>query len=190
MAAARLCDRLGHDVEEIACPFDASVTDDFLRYWGFVSWLQARTARVMMCWRFDTSRMEPWTRGLVEYYTRDMRTTWEAIARLRRFGAAFAAATRKVDVLVSPVVAEPAPSLGWLATDLPFETVFERLRAFAGFTCLYNTAGAPAISLPLGRSASGLPIGVQFGAAPGNDRTLLELARSLEVAQPWPKAAP
>ena len=90
------------------------------------------------------------------------------------------------DVLVSPTVASPAPPLGYLAADLPYATGFDRIRAYAAFTPLQNAAGAPAISLPLGRSATGLPIGVQFAAARGRDVLLLELARALEAAHPWP----
>ena len=88
------------------------------------------------------------------------------------------------------MLAEPAQALGYLATDQPFETAFERIRAYAGFTPLCNASGAPAISLPLGRSAAGLPIGVQLAAAHGGDATLLELARSIEEARPWERVAP
>jgi amidase len=94
------------------------------------------------------------------------------------------------DVLVSPTVAEPAPPLGYLATDLPFDTKFARVRSFAAFTPIYNASGAPAISLPLGRSAAGLPIGVQFAAGHGRDRVLLELALSIEATRPWEAIAP
>src|SRR6185295_6176145 len=98
---------------------------------------------------------------------------------------AFSKVMGRYDVLLSPTVAEPAPPLGYLAPELPVHTAFARLRSYAPFTPLYNAAGATAISLPLGRSAAGLPIGVQFGAARGHDRMLLELARSIETAQPW-----
>ena len=54
------------------------------------------------------------------------------------------------------------------------------------FTPLQNVSGAPAISLPLGFSNSGLPMGVQFGAAFGLERELLELAFELEEDRPWP----
>lgn len=42
--------------------------------------------------------------------------------------------------------------------------------------------GAPSLSLPVARSAQGLPIGVQLVAAPGNDAELLRTARWLERA--------
>ncbi len=46
------------------------------------------------------------------------------------------------------------------------------------------------MSLPLSRTAENLPIGIQFGADFGRERTLLELALQLEEAHPWPLMAP
>ena len=60
----------------------------------------------------------------------------------------------------------------------------------AATRALTNAAGAPAISLPLGKSRTGLPIGVQFAAAPGEDALLLELALSIEQARPWNALVP
>ena len=53
------------------------------------------------------------------------------------------------------------------------------------FTQLANLTGTPAISLPLHWTSDGLPLGVQFIAAPGEDGLLLQLAAELEAAQPW-----
>ncbi|MBI3347962.1 MAG: amidase [Burkholderiales bacterium] len=53
------------------------------------------------------------------------------------------------------------------------------------FTQLANLTGTPAISLPLHWTADGLPLGLQFVAAPGQDGLLLQLAAELEAAQPW-----
>jgi amidase len=189
-SAARACEQLGHDVEEIPCPFEATVIDDFLRYWGFVAWLQIRTARIEMHRGFDASRIEPWTRGLMDRFRRERLVAFAAIRRLRGFGLTYAAVMRRYDVLLSPTLSEAAPLLGYLATDQPFPTKFERVRAYAPFTPICNVSGAPAITLPLGRSASGLPIGVQLAGRHGDDRLLLELARSLETARPWAAIAP
>ena len=46
-------------------------------------------------------------------------------------------------------------------------------------------AGAPGVSLPLGSTADGLPIGVHFSALHGDERTLLEIAYELEDARPF-----
>ena len=189
-AAGRLAESLGHRVEAIACPFDESFVEDFLAYWGFVAWIQTRSAKLMIHRGFDTSGFEPWTNGLAETCAKHPRATLGAVRRLRAFAATYLGVMSSYDVLLSPVCAEPAVSLGCLAPDQPFDVVRERLRAYCPFAPIQNAAGAPAISLPLGRSAEGLPTGVQFAAAPGNDSMLLDLALEIELASPWPRLAP
>jgi amidase len=54
-----------------------------------------------------------------------------------------------------------------------------------GFTSLLNSSGNPAMSVPLGWSSSGLPLGVQFAARFGEEGTLFRLAAQLEAARPW-----
>jgi amidase len=182
LAIGRACAELGHEVAEIPCPFDGSAMDDFLAYWGFVAWIQVRSARVTMHRGFDRTRIEPWTAGLIDSFRRGRRGAFAAIRRLRRFARTWARAMKRCDVLLSPTLSQPAPPLGYLAPDQAFESHWERIRTYAAFTPLANAAGAPAISLPLGRAANGLPIGVQLAAARGDDRTLLELAQTLHVA--------
>ncbi len=87
--------------------------------------------------------------------------------------------------MLTPVLAHTVPQLGHLSPEVPFDTLFERLLRYVAFTPLNNAAGTPAISLPMGACANGLPIGVQLQAAHGAERTLLELAFALEAAQPF-----
>lgn len=190
LRAGELCESLGHHVESIACPFSAQAVEDFLRMWGFIGFLYLRGGKLFTHPGFDASRVEPWTRDVAGYFSRELGGSLAAIARLRRFTTTYAGVMRRYDVLVSPTTGEPPPVLGHLATDVPFDTAFERLIRFAAFTALHNAAGAPAISLPLGRTTSGLPIGVQLAAAMGEERMLLALSRSLEEAAPWPPTAP
>ncbi len=50
--------------------------------------------------------------------------------------------------------------------------------------------GQPAISLPLGQSGDGLPIGVPLVARYGEEATLFRLAAQLEQVQPWASRRP
>ena len=63
-------------------------------------------------------------------------------------------------------------------------------RSAAVFATFVNVAGIPAISVPAGMGASQLPIGMQLAAGFGQDMRVLELARELESAAPWPLCAP
>lgn len=52
--------------------------------------------------------------------------------------------------------------------------------AQADFTCLANIAGCPALSMPLGYTSDGLPLGVQIIGAAGMETGLFALARFLD----------
>lgn len=52
--------------------------------------------------------------------------------------------------------------------------------AQADFTCLANIAGCPALSLPMGFTENGLPLGVQIVGLPGFETGLFALARFLD----------
>ena len=47
---------------------------------------------------------------------------------------------------------------------------------------VWNVTGQPAISLPLGETADGLPVGVQIVGPPGRDDLVLAVAAQLEGA--------
>jgi amidase len=89
-------------------------------------------------------------------------------------------------VVLSPVLAHAPPVIGHLGPELDAHAHLIRVLRYAAFTPLQNVSGSPAISLPLGRSASGVPVGVQVAAPFGHERRLLELAFELEEAAPWP----
>ena len=61
---------------------------------------------------------------------------------------------------------------------------------FSIFTSPFNVTGQPAISLPLHRNDTGLPIGVQLVAATGREDVLVRIAAQLEEASPWAERIP
>ena len=97
----------------------------------------------------------------------------------------------RYDVLITPTLCEPPYRLGVLNMSNNDPQAY--LRALLGtiaFTSLFNTAGNPAMSVPLHWSADGLPIGVQFAASFGDEATLFRLAAQLEAARPWADRRP
>ena len=76
------------------------------------------------------------------------------------------------------------------APTLDFKTLYERVTSYVAYTPIHNVAGTPAMSVPLGLSTDGLPIGSQFAAAKGREDLLYALAYELEAAQPWAKRTP
>jgi amidase len=191
--AGRLLAGEGHHVD-LVTPFPErlmrQLERDFFNYWALLSAGASHQARASLRGRFSPDQLEPWTRGLAAHFRRHLLALPLAVWRLRRFERAYAALFDRIDVLVCPTTAAPAPPIGYLSPALPFTTTSERVRAFAPFTPVQNVSGAPAISLPLGATDDGLPIGVQLSARVGAERTLLELAYALEAAAPWPGAAP
>jgi amidase len=90
------------------------------------------------------------------------------------------------DLLLTPTTAEPAPLLGehGAPADNPLMPIV-RATPFAVFTAGFNTTGQPAISLPLGRTDEGLPVGVQLVAPFGREDLLLRVAAQVEEARPF-----
>jgi Asp-tRNA(Asn)/Glu-tRNA(Gln) amidotransferase A subunit family amidase len=105
---------------------------------------------------------------------------------VHRTGRAVARFMEQYDVILSPTMCKPPHPLGVLdmSTDDP-ERYFAAVFASIGFTSLFNSAGNPAMSVPLATSSAGLPLGVQFAGRFGEDATLFRLAAQLEAAQPW-----
>ncbi|RVD53446.1 amidase, partial [Mesorhizobium sp. M7A.F.Ca.ET.027.03.2.1] len=97
------------------------------------------------------------------------------------------------DVLVTPTCAISPELLGTYDPDRPgrdIDTVFADLAPKETFSALFNGTGSPAISLPLGWTQNGLPIGVQFVAAFGRDDLLLRLGAVLEADYAWHQRKP
>jgi len=107
----------------------------------------------------------------------------QAAHRLGRQMAAFHA---DWDVLLTPGLATLPVKLGWIDMMMgDVDEYWRRVFAFSPFTVWFNLTGQPAMMLPIGRSADGLPIAVQLVARYGDEATLFRLAAQLEAARPW-----
>jgi aspartyl-tRNA(Asn)/glutamyl-tRNA(Gln) amidotransferase subunit A len=88
----------------------------------------------------------------------------------------FADAFEKVDAILTPTAPTPAFKLGEKTAD-PLQMYLADIYTVTG-----SLAGVPGISVPCGKTAAGLPIGMQiFGSHFAEDR-ILQLARAFEKA--------
>ena len=213
--AAKLLVSLGHDVVEDKPHYDGlALARCYLDlYFGQVSatLAEARAAGAMSeDFELTTLLLEALGKACsAGTYVRSHRR-WNDFAR------ALGAFHQRYDLFLTPTVA--FPPVAHTAADMPaaervvlsgllksgllgilarlglVETAVTRLSrqslAFVPFTQLANLTGTPAMSVPLHWTADGLPLGVQFIAALGNEALLLQLAGQLERAQPWMQRLP
>ncbi len=111
-----------------------------------------------------------------------------AVNALHALGRRMAAFHQRYDLLLTPTLAEPPARIGRFAMSNPdfidYRLGSEGLWRYTPFTPLANATGAPAISLPVGQSWNGLPIGAMLSAALGEDALLLRVAAQWEAATP------
>jgi amidase len=89
------------------------------------------------------------------------------------------------DVLVSPTSGIVPPLVEWAPWDQTPDDHMATFASFPSFAQPFNLSGQPALSLPLGWSETGLPIGVQLAGRRLSEVMLLQLAAQLESAAPW-----
>ena len=140
--------------------------------------------------RADETVFERFTLDLRTHYRSNEQNMRGAILRLIGFTAQYRDSFGDYDMLLSPVLSSPPPQIGYLDTALDFDTVRTRLLQYASFTAPANIAGTPALSLPMGMSRNGLPVGAQFHGKAQREDQLLSLAFELEQAAPWSDRKP
>jgi amidase len=151
----KLCEDLGHNVEKIACPFKAQIMEDFIIYWGMLAFFIHHFGKMILDTGFDKKQLEIWTLGLSRFFRKKFLKAPFSIRRLKRFSKQYENIFSDYDILLSQTLSHAPPKIGYIGPEVSFETHFERLRQYVAFTPLQNTAGAPAISLPMGFSRNG-----------------------------------
>lgn len=195
---ARLCETLGHHVEEVTLDLGVS-WDGFVhanaQFWtantaAWMDYIASVSGRAI-----DRSILEPATLAAYQFGRR--------VSGLDVLGALNVrnAVTRNIgrfftqyDVLLSPTVPDLPPPIGEYnqgqeALD-GFQWV-DRVFRRSPFTALANVAGLPAMSMPLFTDTdNGMPVGSQFVAGFGREDLLFRLAGQLEAAEPWIERRP
>ncbi|MGH3560342.1 MAG: amidase family protein, partial [Mycobacterium sp.] len=88
------------------------------------------------------------------------------------------------DVLMTPVLAKPPVRIGYFEGVGPTRAML-RMFTFIPFTFAQPFSGQPAMSIPVGISADGLPEAVHLVGRTNDEATLVSLAAQLESARPW-----
>jgi amidase len=192
-AAAKLCEKLGHHVDEGMPQVSVDYIDtDFSPIWAsgltmiidFIANAAGKTP--------TREQFEGLTWGFYQFgktiTAAQYQLCWGNLQRLSRQIAAW---QQPYDAWITPVLATPPMKIGTLnleETDLA--KAWAPIANYAPFTALQNFTGQPAMSLPLARSKSGLPIGLQFVGRFGEEHLLLQLAAQIEQAEPWNKTRP
>ena len=188
-ATAKQLEALGHIVEEasLSFPMQELLAQGFIAlYMGGVligidgmAFLSGRTPEEKMfeplTWAmYQAAKMIPLSQYLLSN------------ALLQRATRAIAQKFVDHDIWLMPNLTRPPEKLGFFANDLanPLGPLFAAAD-YAPYTPLFNVSGAPAMSVPLCTSKSGLPIGMQFAGRFGDEATLIRLAAQLEAAHPW-----
>ena len=90
----------------------------------------------------------------------------------------------EVDVLLTPVIPEPAPS--WASLKRASVEEFNaRSGRFSRLTRPFNGYGLPALSVPCGFTTSGLPLAFQAVGRPFDEALLLRLGHAYQQAAGW-----
>jgi len=192
-ASARLCESLGHQVEEASPALDAHALSE-----GFLAVIVTSVAQALRDW--GAERGKPVSREELEtmtwIYAQQGRTaSGLAIAdgntAFQVAATAVAEFQSRFDVMLSPTLAREPAKLGTLGlSPLDVAAWGREMSSYSPFTALANMTGQPSMSVPLHWTPAGLPIGTMFTGRYGEEALLLRLAAQLEQAQPWAHKRP
>ena len=102
-----------------------------------------------------------------------------ALAWRKEFARTVLGSFSKIEFLLTPMTPVPAFELGMIG---PREIAGKKVWPFAWMSWAYpfNLTGQPAISIPCGMTAAGLPVGLQVVGRPGADAALIRFTRWAE----------
>ncbi|HEU0172714.1 MAG TPA: amidase [Blastocatellia bacterium] len=186
--AAKLCEDLGHVVEESRWPMDAEMMRG-----AFLTIINVSVARALEDAAAPLGRpvtdqdVEPVTWAMAQNGRNISSVAYSnAIATIHQIGFTMAKFQRTYDVILNPTLGKPPVPLGLMSlSPKDMRTFMKEVTEFSPFTALYNLTGQPSMSAPLHWTPDGLPVGVMFSARFGDEATLFRLAAQLEKAKPW-----
>jgi Asp-tRNA(Asn)/Glu-tRNA(Gln) amidotransferase A subunit family amidase len=187
--AAALCRSLGHEVQEAVLPEPFS---QLMQNFGVLSIVgvcaQIRERARELGREPGAQDLEPVVLGYYQQAPHITALDYEAARQaVQRLGFTMNGFMHDFDVLLMPM----APRAPWKVDDvtleMPTEEFYRKAVGYSDFTALFNATGQPALTLPLHVNAAGIPVGTQFAARYGDEKTLFRLAAQIERAAPWQK---
>jgi amidase len=89
------------------------------------------------------------------------------------------------DLLLTPTLAAGPPAIGEQILGGDDWDGMLRLLDLVAFTPTWNMTGQPAVAVPAGFDADGLPVSIQLVGRPADDATLIRVSSHLEQVRPW-----
>ena len=130
--------------------------------------------------------VEPITRRLAAFeYSLSPADLWNASVNLHIAARNVARFLQEYDVLLTPVMGELPWPLGFLGNFRSRTKLREQLHRYAGYTPICNAAGMPAMSVPIHRTAEGIPVARTSSPREAAKICLLQLAAQLEQTSAW-----
>jgi amidase len=191
--AAKLCESLGHKVEEAKWPVDAAILRGAFLAIVNVSVARALDDAAKTLGRAVTDKDVETVTWAMAQQGRDISSVAysSAIATIHQIGFMMAKFQQSYDVILNPTLGKPPAPLGVLSlSPKDMRTFTKEITEFTPFTSVYNVTGQPSMSVPLHWTPDGLPVGVMFSARFGDEATLFRLASQLEKAKPWAERRP
>jgi amidase len=171
--AAALLTAAGHEVVEVPPPLGPAVWPLFEILWYVLALAPVppqREAELLPLTRLMRARGAEISAGTLAA------TLGELQAQVR-LGAR---RTAGVDLLLCPTLAAPQAPVGWFTADGDPAADFDRQRRFSPYCAIFNVTGDPSVSLPVGTTTDGLPVGVLLTGRYGDDARLIATAAQLE----------
>lgn len=190
--AAVLLESLGHQVEP-GCPSALGEHDFSVHFGTIVANNVAAEVENVGRWRgkpVELEELEPRNQAMAKAgrgqsaVDHIMATQW--IDGYRRRMAEWW--TSGYDLLLAPTLGIGPFPLGYIPQD-DLSLAFGRTGPAVSYTSPINATGQPSISLPLHKTASGLPVGIQLVAAAGREDLLVRIASQVEAAMPFQHSA-
>jgi amidase len=182
-STAGLLTELGHEVVERDPAYGlAGVV--FLQSWVRGTYEVAREIP-------DQSRLERSSRQMAAAgrYLVHGRRRRQLLAQRDEVSARILELWQEVDVLLTPGLARTAiEAEGAYGRSAP--VAVDKASRFTPWTAAWNLTGQPAVTLPAGFGADGLPLSVQLVGRPGAEDLLYSLAGQIEAARPWTQHRP